>query len=160
MLRDTWTGKLITSLLSHPPYGRPRNGPTYRGGSAGTVRPRKIISAYGEQLPFGDREFDAVLSLWALNHVDDPRACVAEMIRVLKPGGVARLVLEDMQPTWSDFIRDGFRRGLARLTGSMWPAEIQLPFLEALRSKIAGNWPLGPDHIRIEQDDLLRWLLH
>jgi SAM-dependent methyltransferase len=38
-------------------------------------------------LPFGDGEFDAVVGNFVVNHVGDPGAAVAEMRRVLRPGG-------------------------------------------------------------------------
>ncbi|HTM57957.1 MAG TPA: class I SAM-dependent methyltransferase [Candidatus Udaeobacter sp.] len=40
-----------------------------------------------EQLPFGDREFDVVLSQFGHMFAPRPDVCVAEMLRVLKPGG-------------------------------------------------------------------------
>ncbi len=39
-------------------------------------------------LPFADREFDAVLNCGVLEHVDDVRRALAELGRVLRPGGV------------------------------------------------------------------------
>ena len=39
------------------------------------------------RLPYDDDRFDAVLSLGVLEHVQDPRASLAELHRVLKPGG-------------------------------------------------------------------------
>jgi SAM-dependent methyltransferase len=45
----------------------------------------------GERIPFGDGEFDTVLSNQVLEHVPDPGALWAEMVRVLRVGG--RLVV-------------------------------------------------------------------
>jgi 2-polyprenyl-6-hydroxyphenyl methylase/3-demethylubiquinone-9 3-methyltransferase len=44
--------------------------------------------AVGEKLPFTDDSFEAVVCSEVLEHVDDPRAVVAEASRVLRPGGV------------------------------------------------------------------------
>ena len=45
------------------------------------------VVGLGESLPFNDGVFDAVISIAVLEHVRDPFACAAEIIRVLKPGG-------------------------------------------------------------------------
>jgi len=42
----------------------------------------------GSRLAFGDGAFDAVSCLEALEFMPDPRAALAECVRVLKPGGV------------------------------------------------------------------------
>ena len=41
----------------------------------------------GPGLPFTDGAFDAVLNSGVLEHVDDERAALAELRRVLRPGG-------------------------------------------------------------------------
>jgi SAM-dependent methyltransferase len=46
-----------------------------------------IVNGAGEGLPFPAESFDAILSHEVLEHVQDDRAAVAEMVRVLKPGG-------------------------------------------------------------------------
>jgi ubiquinone/menaquinone biosynthesis C-methylase UbiE len=43
--------------------------------------------ADAEHLPFPDNEFDCVCSMGVLHHVPDPARAVAEIHRVLKPGG-------------------------------------------------------------------------
>ncbi len=49
----------------------------------------RIACAASEHLPFADRIFDVVLSNEVIEHVQDDRAAVAEMARVLRPGGRA-----------------------------------------------------------------------
>jgi 2-polyprenyl-6-hydroxyphenyl methylase/3-demethylubiquinone-9 3-methyltransferase len=42
----------------------------------------------GEALPYGDASFDAVVCVDVLEHVSDLNKVLAEVVRVLKPGGV------------------------------------------------------------------------
>jgi len=46
-----------------------------------------VSQAVGEHLPFPDGAFDVVFSHEVLEHVDDDRACVVEIVRVVRPGG-------------------------------------------------------------------------
>lgn len=48
-----------------------------------------IVCAAGEGLPFSEQTFDLILSHEVLEHVQDDRQSVEEMVRVLKPGGRA-----------------------------------------------------------------------
>lgn len=48
-----------------------------------------LVQAAAEALPFPDNTFDTVLSHEVIEHVMDDQAAVAEMVRVLKPGGRA-----------------------------------------------------------------------
>jgi len=50
-------------------------------------RSEHILNAAGENLPFHDGTFDLILSHEVLEHVQDDKAAVAEMVRALKPGG-------------------------------------------------------------------------
>ncbi len=50
---------------------------------------RNCLVAAGERLPFPANAFDTILSHEVLEHVRDDAAAVAEMARVLKPGGRA-----------------------------------------------------------------------
>jgi len=50
-----------------------------------------IVNGAGEHLPFSETSFDLVLSHEVLEHVQDDRKSMEEIIRILKPGG--RLVL-------------------------------------------------------------------
>lgn len=46
------------------------------------------VTAAGENLPFQPQTFDVILSHEVLEHVRDDRHSVAEMVRILKPGGL------------------------------------------------------------------------
>jgi demethylmenaquinone methyltransferase / 2-methoxy-6-polyprenyl-1,4-benzoquinol methylase len=56
-----------------------------RRGASDRVR---LLVGRGEQLPFADATFDALGFSYLLRYVADPHATVAEMVRVVKPGGV------------------------------------------------------------------------
>ncbi|HUH80376.1 MAG TPA: class I SAM-dependent methyltransferase [Solirubrobacteraceae bacterium] len=49
--------------------------------------PVELLQAEAEQLPFQDESFDAVSFTYLLRYVDDPPATMAELARVLRPGG-------------------------------------------------------------------------
>jgi SAM-dependent methyltransferase len=50
---------------------------------------RETVVADMRELPFPDGSFDGAISVHSIEHVPDPERAVAEMRRVLKPGGVA-----------------------------------------------------------------------
>jgi demethylmenaquinone methyltransferase/2-methoxy-6-polyprenyl-1,4-benzoquinol methylase len=47
-----------------------------------------LLLGRGEQLPFADATFDAVIFTYLLRYVDDPAATIRELTRVVRPGGV------------------------------------------------------------------------
>jgi demethylmenaquinone methyltransferase/2-methoxy-6-polyprenyl-1,4-benzoquinol methylase len=47
----------------------------------------RLVMGRAERLPFADETFDAVTFTYLLRYVDDPAATVAELARVLRPGG-------------------------------------------------------------------------
>jgi len=55
------------------------------------LAPARVVCAAGEHLPYPDHAFDVILSNEVIEHVQDDRAVISEMVRALRPGG--RLVL-------------------------------------------------------------------
>ena len=55
------------------------------------VRSPHILNAAGEAVPFPDSTFDLILSHEVIEHVQDDRAAIREMIRLLVPGGRAAI---------------------------------------------------------------------
>jgi SAM-dependent methyltransferase len=53
------------------------------------IRSKEILNAAGEFIPLPDATFDLILSHEVIEHVQDDRAAIREMIRVLKVGGRA-----------------------------------------------------------------------
>jgi SAM-dependent methyltransferase len=60
-----------------------------------------VCNAAGESLPFGDGRFDAVVCWDVLEHVQRPEGVLAEINRVLRPGGHA-LVTVINRWAWND----------------------------------------------------------
>ncbi len=81
-------------------------------------RAAAVIQSPGERLPFANAAFDVVFSHEVLEHVDDDRACVAEMVRVTRPGGrIVVFVPNRLYPfeTHGVFWRGRYRFGNAPL---------------------------------------------
>jgi ubiquinone/menaquinone biosynthesis C-methylase UbiE len=63
----------------------------------------EYVAAGAEAMPFVDDSFDVVTSLNSLDHVDDLDATVAEIKRVLRPGGHLVLAVEvGHERTWTE----------------------------------------------------------
>ena len=86
---------------------------------AGSGRSARIVEVPAEELPFEPQSFDIAVSTLVLCTVPDPGAAVAELARVLKPGGTL-LFIEHVRATeprlarWQDrlerpwhFLADG-----------------------------------------------------
>jgi demethylmenaquinone methyltransferase / 2-methoxy-6-polyprenyl-1,4-benzoquinol methylase len=55
--------------------------------AAGRAERIGLVAGRAEQLPFPDRHFDALTFTYLLRYVQDPQATLAELARVLRPGG-------------------------------------------------------------------------
>jgi len=55
-----------------------------RGRANGSI---ELVEASAESLPFADAEFDALTFTYLLRYVEDPASTLAELARVVKPGG-------------------------------------------------------------------------
>ena len=61
----------------------------------------ELRAARGERLPFGDASVDDVICSLVLCTVADPEATVAEVLRILRPGGRFRFVAHVGASAWS-----------------------------------------------------------
>lgn len=122
-----------------------------------------FIRATGEDLPFEDRSFDAAMAFWSFNHMEDAASCLVEIARVLKPGGSAYVVLEDMEPTWGDIGGYSARRLAARFgmdggASRDWHRGDIVGLKANVRQKLSGNpWPLQDDHFLITEEAFRAW---
>lgn len=122
------------------------------------------VIGVAERMPFAGQSFDAALAFWSLNHAIEPRRCIVEMHRVLRPGGKALLVLEDMEPSWTDTAKLALRsatEALGRPVGSPigWHQDEIATATKTVLCKLSGRqWPLQDDHVHIADADLQRWV--
>lgn len=65
-----------------------------------------VLSGEAERLPIADHSVDAVVGFGVLCSVSDPRLAVAEIVRVLRPGGRYVFLEHVIAPpfTWSRFV--------------------------------------------------------
>ena len=70
-----------------PPSTRYTGLDVPQAGNFGMTRHAEIIAFDGIHVPFPDATFDHVLCTEVLEHVEYPEALIAEMFRVLRPGG-------------------------------------------------------------------------
>ena len=84
-----------------------------------------------QNLPFADASVGGVICTSVLEHVGDAHACIAEITRVLKPGGVAYISVPFIFPTHPDPLdrRRWTREGL----------EAEFPNFEKLESGACGG---------------------
>ena len=110
--------------------------------------PLAFVGGVGEHLPFPDGAFDAVTSVWSLNHSARPSAVIGEVRRVLAPRGEFVLVLDDVAPRWSDL-------AAGRYADFRYPTRLGL--LRARAAALVKGWPRQPDHLPIAERELKGW---
>lgn len=85
-----------------------------------------LLVGRAEQLPFPDATFDALTFTYLLRYVDDPAATIAEMARVLRPGGTMASLEFAVPPTrfwrswWWMYTRAVLPLAGAALGGRAW----------------------------------------
>jgi SAM-dependent methyltransferase len=120
------------------------------GSLPGLLEPVTFVLGVGERLPLRAESVDVALSLFSLNHADEPERVLAEAGRVLRPGGTLFVVAEDIEPRWADFLSRGYRSGWHSVRGAM-------------ADKIGAwlgrrEWPVAADHVPVTEAHLRAWL--
>ena len=59
------------------------------------------IAAVGEQLPFPNASFDVVLCDNVVDHAESPKQIVAELVRILRPGGLLYFTVNIHHPVYA-----------------------------------------------------------
>ena len=108
---------------------------------AAAVRPdATLVEGDAHRLPFEDGSFDTVVCWLGLCTIPDPEAAIAEMARVLAPGG--QLLLHDHVASTSTPLRVAqhlAEKVTSRAMGEYFTRR-QLPLVEAAGLEIADTW--------------------
>ena len=109
-----------------------------------------FVVGQAERLPFGDGEFDALTFTYLLRYVDDVAATMAELARVLRPGGRIGMVEFGVpgHPVLRSLWRGYTRVGLPAIGRLVSPAWVQVgrflgPNIEAFHARepdLPGRW--------------------
>jgi demethylmenaquinone methyltransferase/2-methoxy-6-polyprenyl-1,4-benzoquinol methylase len=84
----------------------------------------ELHEARAEHLPFLDASFDALTFTYLLRYVDDPAATLAELARVVRPGGTIAMLEFGLprgvwRPLWELYVRIGLPTA-GRLISPAW----------------------------------------
>ncbi|MFC4499170.1 MULTISPECIES: methyltransferase domain-containing protein [Streptomyces] len=97
-----------------------------RGRPAGPgAAPVEFVHGQAGALPFPDAAFDVARAERVIEHVPDPQAAVAEMLRVVKPGGQV-LVTDPDHGLWAPDLDD---RRLTRTIMNWWSDHVPNPWV-------------------------------
>lgn len=102
-----------------------------------TSVPVRLVRGEGERLPFADATFDSAVAALVLCTVDDPAATVAELHRVLRPGG-RLLIMEHVRADdetlaqWQDRLQGPY----SWLNGGCHPNRATLETIDAAGFRI------------------------
>jgi demethylmenaquinone methyltransferase/2-methoxy-6-polyprenyl-1,4-benzoquinol methylase len=108
----------------------------------------EFVQADIEKLPFGDDEFDAVTISFGLRNVNDPKQALAEMYRVLKPGG--RLVICEFSKPPRALFRMGYQTYLRYVLPAVSVAVSSNPEAYSYLADSIADWP--------DQGQLSQWI--
>jgi demethylmenaquinone methyltransferase / 2-methoxy-6-polyprenyl-1,4-benzoquinol methylase len=78
------------------------------------------VVGLAQELPFGDGTFDALTFTYLLRYVDDPAATMAELARVVRPGGVVASLEFHVPPArWARVAWRAYTAGVLPVIGSI-----------------------------------------
>lgn len=107
-----------------------------------------FVQGDAEKLPFGDAEFDAVTISFGLRNVQRPQVAIAEMRRVLKPGG--RVVICEFSRPPLAVLRAGYHAYLRYVMPLIAGVASSNPEAYRYLFESIREWPAQPE--------LARWL--
>jgi SAM-dependent methyltransferase len=144
--------------------GRQRGLEVYGVDRPGNVPSDRLKIMEGHRIPFDDAFFDVVISNQVFEHVADPPAALAEISRVLKPGGVFLALFPDSSSWFEGHIGLYFVHRMSRgLAHAYMMLCHRVGFGYYRRGKTAREWAdfmlhqLETDVFYHSPNDLRRW---
>lgn len=101
---------------------------------------KPFVQASATNMPFKDGEFDALWTIWVLEHIPNPESALREMRRVVKPGGLILLA-----PAWNctSWAAQGYQvRPYSDFDMAGKLVKASLPLRTARRYQFAYIWPV------------------
>jgi SAM-dependent methyltransferase len=101
---------------------------------------KPFVAGTATAMPFADSTFDAIWSIWVLEHIPNPEAALSEIRRVVKPGGYLFL-----QPTWNvkPWVAQGYEvRPYRDLSPWGWAIKATIPVRNNLLFWVATGVPV------------------
>jgi len=109
----------------------------------------------GADVPFEDARFDAVISTGVIEHVENPRAWLRDLARVVRPGGVVSLTSDTYMWRWLQHL--GLYQTIQPLDRAIWPPTlIRWARAAGLRLEAYGGFCNTPDQRRFFLKQLAR----
>jgi SAM-dependent methyltransferase len=96
IIRNSFPG--VAYFAKNAEFGQGRFWDSFLAKAARTGRYGELWCADASRLPFADEQFQTVLAVSVMEHLPQPARVLAEVFRVLRPGGrfVATIVLADL----------------------------------------------------------------
>jgi SAM-dependent methyltransferase len=123
----------------------------------GLPRPESIAVADAENLPFATDSFDLGYSFGVLHHTPDTRRAVAELVRVVRPGGEVKIMLYNRRcfAVFKLWVRHALLRGrpwrsLAQIMWHHLESAGTKGYTRAELREMLGQLPLTDVHVRTE----------
>jgi len=113
--------------------------------------PVELLRGHAEHLPFADRSFDSAVITYSLCSVDDPARALAELRRVLRPGGELVFVEHGLA-------RDAATRRWQRWLTPVWQRVAGGCHLDRDIAAILREAGFRSDDLRADYTDGARWL--
>jgi demethylmenaquinone methyltransferase/2-methoxy-6-polyprenyl-1,4-benzoquinol methylase len=107
-----------------------------------------FVHADAMHLPFGDAEFDVATISFGLRNIEDPKAALAEMHRVLKPGG--RLLICEFSTPPITVVRAGYNAYMKYVMPAVVGASSTNPEAYTYLAASIAEWP--------DQQTLAAWI--